>query len=128
MPSSTASKVTTDHDEIRRWATERGARPVAVKRAGRNGDGNVIGFIFARLSGKNHLKEVSWEEWLQKFDEHKLSFLYQEKIANGQRSNYNEIVSRGIVDEVESAVGGRGRSASVKGSIPRNKKALPRGR
>jgi hypothetical protein len=40
------------------------------------------------------LEEISWEEFLKKFEESKLAFLYQEKKANGEISTFNKFVNR----------------------------------
>jgi hypothetical protein len=115
MPPSTTSKVTTDHDEIRRWAEGRGAKPAAVAATESGDDPGIIRLDFPGYSGSGSLEEISWDDWLQKLDEGNLALLYQEQTASGEPSNFNKIVSRETADEVESAVGGRGRSAARRG-------------
>ncbi len=114
MSPSTTTKVTTDHDEIRRWAEERGAKPAAVARTESDDDPGIVrlGFPGAANAEDNALEEISWDEWSEKFDEHNLAFLYQEETAGGERSNFNKIISRETAEEVNHAVGGKGRSAS----------------
>ena len=75
------SKTTTDHDEIRRWAQERGGRPARVKGTERGDDGDA-------------LEPISWEEFFDEFDREGLAFLYQEKTADGQLSRFNKFVRR----------------------------------
>src|ERR1051326_3965386 len=41
MPS-TSSRTTTDHDEIRQWAEERGGRPSCVRNTGGGGDIGIL--------------------------------------------------------------------------------------
>lgn len=120
MTASTSSRITTDHDAIRCWAEQRGAKPVQVARSV-DGDPGTVRLEFPG-SRDNSLREISWEEWFQKFDRSKLAFLYQEQTANSERSSFCKIVRREKVDEVENAVGGRGRSAARRGS-PRAGKA-----
>ncbi len=43
---------TTDHEEIRRWAEERGARPARVRRTGRDGDPGMIRLDFPGVRGR----------------------------------------------------------------------------
>src|SRR5947209_4029419 len=53
----------TDHEEIRQWAEERGARPACVKGTGRKGDIGMIRLDFPGFSGEDSLQEISWDEW-----------------------------------------------------------------
>ena len=114
MSPSTTSKVTTDHGEIRRWAEERGATPAAVIVTENDDDPSMIGLDFPGYSGEGSLEQISWDEWFKKFNEHNLVLLYQEHTAGGEKSNFNKIISRETAEEVNSAVGGKGRSASPK--------------
>ena len=97
MSPSTASKLTTNHDEIRRWAEERGAKPAAVRRTERKSDAGILGLDFPGYGGEGSLSEISWDDWFRKFDEQSLALLYQEQTANGERSNFNKIISRETV-------------------------------
>lgn len=86
--------MTTDHDEIRRWAEERGAHPAAVKRTGRKGDTGIIRLDFPGYSGGQSLEKISWKEFFEKFEESKLALVYQQETAGGERSNFNKLVKR----------------------------------
>jgi hypothetical protein len=120
MIASTSSRITTNHDAIRRWAEERDAKPVEVDRGGDDDPGTVrLEFPGSR---DNSLRAIGWDEWFQKFDKSKLALLYQEQAADGERSSFCKIVRREKADEVENALGGRGRSAARRGS-PRVKKS-----
>ena len=88
------SKTTTDHETIRKWAEERGGRPSAVKRTGGKDDPGIIRIDFPGYSGEDSLEEISWDEWFEKFDRNKLALLYQEETKDGERSNFNKLVSR----------------------------------
>jgi len=114
MSPRTTSKVTVDHDEIRRWAEERGARPAAVGRSQSDDGPGIIRLAFpgARKSRDNALEEISWNEWFERFDENHLALLHQEETAAGERSNFNKIISRETAAEAERATGGKGRSAT----------------
>ena len=101
--SQTASKVTFDHNEIRRWAEERGAKPACVKGTGGHGDIGMIRLDFPGYSGEESLQPISWEEWFKKFDERNLALLYQETTADGQKSNFNKLVSRETAKQAEAS-------------------------
>ena len=68
-----AAVKTTDHEEIRRWAEERGGVPTVA------GGGVLrIDFVEGRESGgrEESLEEVDWEEWFRIFDESNVQFLH----------------------------------------------------
>ncbi len=94
--SATAhSQTTTDHEFIRRWAEERGGTPSQVKGTQRRGkDAGLLRIDFPGYSGAGKLEPISWDEFFEKFEESGLALVYQEKTSNGERSNFNELVSR----------------------------------
>lgn len=92
--SSASTAITTDHDEIRRWAEERGAKPACVRGTGKKGDTGMIRLDFPGYSGSDSLQEISWEEWFEKFDEQGLALLHQGTTASGEQSNFNKLVGR----------------------------------
>ena len=77
---------TRDHDTIRRWAEERGGKPVRVK------DTGVIELDFPGYSESDRFEEISWDEWFRVFDERGLALVHQEKTADGEQSNFNRLV------------------------------------
>ncbi len=81
---------TTDHDEIRRWAEERGGRPSVVRTG--QGPGGILRFDFGEQ--EESLEEISWDEFFETFDESNLAFLYQEQTSDGEESRFNKFVSR----------------------------------
>ena len=91
---SHTTKTTTDHEEIRKWATERNAKPACVRGTGDKNDVGIIRLDFPGYTGEDKLEHISWEEWFQKFDENSLALIYQEETAEGQKSNFNQLVSR----------------------------------
>ncbi|MFN3326355.1 MAG: ferritin-like domain-containing protein [Bryobacteraceae bacterium] len=92
--SEAGSHITTDHDQIRHWAEERGGVPVRVKGTGRRNDPGVLRIDFPGYSGGEKLEKIPWREFFRKFDDNKLAFLYQEETARGQKSNFNKLISR----------------------------------
>jgi hypothetical protein len=98
MPSRGGSRggaiVTTDHDEIRQWAEERGAKPACVRRTGGKGDIGVLRLDFPGYSGAQSLEHIEWDDWFEKFDESGLALLHQNTTARGQKSNFNKLIAR----------------------------------
>lgn len=102
----TRSRVTTDHDDIRKWAKARGGKPTAVKGTSRGKkDVGMIRIDFPGYSGEGKLEPISWDEWFEKFDESNLAMILQEETAKGQKSNFNKLVAR---ESVEPGEGGKG--------------------
>lgn len=122
MVSKSQSRVLTDHDQIRRWAEERGATPTAVRRTESDEDVGIIRLDFPNYSGAGSLDEISWDEWFDKFDEKNLALLVQDQMANGKASNFNKLVSRDTVEESEER-GSRSRRTSARSSSSRQSKA-----
>ena len=87
------SKTTRDHDEIRRWAEARGAQPAEVEGTERGGTG-ILRFCFPKAPNRNdsNLREISWDEFFEKFDSNDLELVYQERTAAGEESNFNKLV------------------------------------
>lgn len=108
MPSA-SSRTTTDHDEIRQWAEERGGRPSCVRNTGGGDDIGILRLDFPGYSGEGSLEEISWDDWFDKFDERGLALLFQETTAGGQRSNFNKLVSRETARQAQTAHRGTGR-------------------
>ncbi|WP_437534631.1 hypothetical protein WME79_10660 [Sorangium sp. So ce726] len=92
--SASSSKTTIVHDEIRQWAESRGGRPATVKSTEEGGEPGILRIDFPGYSGEDTLEEISWEDFFDKFEESNLAFVYQEKTADGQPSNFSKLVSR----------------------------------
>jgi hypothetical protein len=92
----------TDHDEIRSWAEERGAKPACVRGTGGRGDTGMIRLDFPGFSGEGKLQEISWDEWFRSFDENNLALIVQDRTAGGQKSNFNKLVSRETAESGDS--------------------------
>jgi hypothetical protein len=101
--SGAGAVTTTDPDEIRQWAEDRGAKPACVKGTGNKKDAGVLRFDFPGYSGAESLQPIDWDEFFEKFEENGLALLYQPETARGQKSNFNKLVSR----ESAKAAGGR---------------------
>jgi hypothetical protein len=82
---------TQDHDTIRRWTEARGGHPASVEGTGKQSQAGILRLDFdPRDEG---LKEIGWDEFFQKFDREKLSFLYQEKTEDGQTSRFHKFIN-----------------------------------
>jgi len=90
----TTSKVTTDHDQIRKWVESRGGHPAAVKRTDHGEKLGILRIDFPGFSGADSLEHVDWDRWFETFDQKGLAFLYQDKTADGAESHFNKIVTR----------------------------------
>lgn len=82
--------VTQDHEVIRKWAEERGAKPATVPGTGPEDKLGVMRFDFPGYDGED-LEHVSWEEWFERFDERGLRFIYQEHKKDGSQSNFFQL-------------------------------------
>jgi hypothetical protein len=86
------STTTTDHDEIRRWAEERGGRPATAKGTESGGEPGVLRFDFNEP--EESLEEISWEDFFRKFDDAGLALVYQDETKDGSESRFFKFVSR----------------------------------
>jgi hypothetical protein len=73
------SRVTTDHDVIRRWVEERGGRPATV--AGEEGAAALRIDFPDDSDGEERLEVISWNEFFDTFEEANLAFIYQEELV-----------------------------------------------
>jgi shikimate kinase len=86
------AKTITDHEEIRRWAEDRGGRPARVKEtAGKNG-GGVLRFDFGDKD--EALEEIDWDRFFEIFEENGLALLEQEETRSGEKSRFSKFVNR----------------------------------
>ncbi|MBC8167547.1 MAG: hypothetical protein H7Y20_16965 [Bryobacteraceae bacterium] len=106
--------MSTDHDEIRQWAEDRGAHPACVRGTGSKNDAGLLRLDFPGYSGGESLEEITWEEFFEKFDDQGLALLYQESTASGEKSNFNKLVSRATAELADQ--GGEGRNAKKRKS------------
>lgn len=100
---SNLSKTTQDHDKIRKWAEARGGKPSHVIGTGNSKDVGLLRIDFPGYSGEGKLEPISWDDFFKKFDERGLAFVYQEKTAEGKKSNFNKLVSSDTVEEKAKA-------------------------
>jgi hypothetical protein len=85
-------KVTTDHQQIRKWAESRGAVPATVKRTKAAGEPGVLRLDFPPCD--DTLEPLDWDAFFEKFDREKLAFLYQDRTEDGSPSRFHKFVNR----------------------------------
>jgi ferritin-like metal-binding protein YciE len=89
---SSKARATRDHQEIRRWAEERGGAPASVKGTGKRGEAGLLRLDFPGYSGERTLQHIPWDQWFQKFDKENLEFLYQDRTKDGRESRFFKLV------------------------------------
>lgn len=95
--------MTTDHARIREWVEARDGAPATVESTYTEDDPGLIRIDFPGYTGEEALLSITWDEWFRKFDDSDLVFLFQEDLASGGRSNFNELISRETAEANESA-------------------------
>jgi anaerobic selenocysteine-containing dehydrogenase len=93
------AKVTTDHEEIRRWVEKRGGHPARVKGTERGESAGLLRIDYPGYSGEGKLEEITWDEFFEGFEENNLAFLYQEKTKDGEESRFSKLVDRDKAEE-----------------------------
>ena len=86
-----SGKVTTDHEEIRKWVEERGGRPAIVERT-EDGGGGVLRIDFQEPDPD--LEPIPWDKFFEIFDSRHLAFLHQDKTADGKTSRFYKFIER----------------------------------
>lgn len=82
------SLVTTNHDVIKRWAQARQAKPATIRNTDRDNRPGVLRLEFPGFQSSPNMVGVTWNQWFRTFDERQLNFVYQERLRNGQPSNF----------------------------------------
>jgi hypothetical protein len=88
------TKVTIDHEEIRRWVESRGGKPARVIETGGDSDPGILRIDFPGDGDDESLEPISWDEWFEWFDRNNLAFVYQDEKASGESSTFNKLVAR----------------------------------
>lgn len=87
-----SAETTTDHEQIRAWAEQRGGTPTRVKGTGDDEGEGILRIDFAEAD--DALEPISWEEFFDTFEDRKLAFLHQDKTADGKESRFFKFVNR----------------------------------
>ena len=89
------SQVTTDHDQIRRWAEDRGGHPATVQGTEHAGEhAGVLRINFPGSSADEALEDIDWDTFFSKFEESQLAFVYQDETARGTESRFGKFIHR----------------------------------
>ncbi len=97
------AKATTDHEKIRSWVEERGGKPAAVKGTGSGDDPGILRIDFPGYTGEESLREISWEQFFEKFEKEQLAFLFQEETKEGNESRFSKLRNREDPEKVKRA-------------------------
>lgn len=96
--SQATSQTTTNHNEIRRWVSERGGHPARVKGTEDRNSPGVLRIDYPGFSGEERLEAISWEEFFEGFEKNELAFLYQDKTSDGEMSRFSKLIDRNAKD------------------------------
>ena len=86
------AKTTIEHDEIRRWVSERGGYPARVK--GTDKKGGMLRIDYPGYSGEETLQPITWTEFFKGFEKNQLAFLYEAETEAGEESRFSKLISR----------------------------------
>lgn len=90
MTDEGQTKSTTNLNEIKRWAEERGGRPSVIQH-----DGETIPILRFDFGEKEEsLKEISWDRFKDIFESRKLQMIYQDQVQSGETSRFFKFISR----------------------------------
>ncbi len=87
------SKTTKDHSKIKKWTEERDGKPAVVESTTDNGQGGGLLRINFPGYAEDNLKNISWDEFFEIFDNNDLQFLYQEETKDGGESRFFKFIA-----------------------------------
>jgi hypothetical protein len=93
------SKVTTDHNEIRRWIEERDGQPATVISTEKNGHPGILRVDYPGYAGEETLETIGWEAFFEAFDKNNLAFLYQDD----KDSRFSKFIDRASTRQTRTA-------------------------
>jgi hypothetical protein len=99
MATKAVERVLTDHDEIRKWAEARGAKPACVKGTESEEGSCLLRLDFPGYTGEESLQHISWDQWFRVFDMRNLALIVEDRTADGKPSNFNKLISRETAEE-----------------------------
>ena len=122
MAARAQERILIDHDDIRRWAEERGAVPTRVKGTGGSNDVGILRLHFPEYSQDDeNLEEISWDEFFDEFDRKRLALLVEDRTPDGKRSNFNKIISRATIEDFVKSSSLSGRTQARRSTIVRSR-------
>jgi hypothetical protein len=94
------TKSTTDHDLIRKWAEDRGGRPVRVLNVfGAQPDESHLRIDFLFDKYDDGVQQISWDEFFAIFDREGMALVYQTETESGILSRFGRIVRSNAVPQ-----------------------------
>lgn len=81
------TKATTDHQQIKSWVEERGGAPAVVKGTGSGNDPGILRIDFPDYASEESLRQISWDEFFDKFEKEQFAFLFREEEETMATSN-----------------------------------------
>ena len=87
------SQTTTKHETIKKWAEARDGKPAVVESTTNSDRGGGLLRINFPGYAEDNLKNISWDEFFEIFDNNNLQFLYQEKTKDGGESKFFKFVA-----------------------------------
>jgi hypothetical protein len=88
------AKVTTNHEQIKKWVEKRGGHPARVKKTNKGESAGVLRIDYPGYSGAETLETITWEEFFEGFEENNLAFLYQDQTEDGKESRFSKLIDR----------------------------------
>jgi hypothetical protein len=83
------SETTTDREKIKLWTETRGGQPARVKDTK-----DLLRIDFHDSTPDPNLEHISWNEFFEEFERHKLEFLHQDKTVDGKVSRFFKFVRK----------------------------------
>lgn len=87
------TRLTTDHEEIRRWAEAHGGAPARARGTQADSTG-MLRIDFPGGAGEESLEHIDWDDWFSTFEDRDLAFLHQTQKVSGEDSTFFELVNR----------------------------------
>lgn len=101
------TETTTDHETIREWVDERGSTAAQVTQPAGDDPGSLAVIPEGKMD--DSLKEVSWEEFFEIFEDEGLAFRYQTDRDDPDEQWYCEFVEREGTDDGGATTEAEGR-------------------
>jgi len=87
------TRITVDHEIIRRWVEKRGGKPGLVLNQVPSENEGVLRILFPETEGDAFVA-VSWNEFFTRFDQSHLGFEYEEENEDGGQSHFFKFINR----------------------------------
>ncbi len=97
-----ATKLTTDHAEIQKWASARGGLPAQLLTPEARANIEQLMIRWPGVKADEPLEIIDWEAWFRAFDSQRLAFLYEDDPASeADEGAFCKVVSRARIGSAE---------------------------